>query len=106
MSGRSARLIEIAHRERGVLQQQWLVAVVGVAQQEGLAARTEEAQVASGIHPACIAAVRAQGRDRTVDGEALCNASEIECQARAARDPRRGSRRGTRELEIAHPSGT
>src|ERR1700730_15946879 len=46
MSRGSPWLIEVAHGERGVLQNEWLITLVAVAQQNGFAARSERAPLA------------------------------------------------------------
>jgi len=60
-----------------------LVTLVAVAQQDGLAARSEQAQIPAGIHRTGAAGGRTQGRDRPVDRVALGDPAEIERQWRA-----------------------
>ena len=106
MSRGSPWLIEVAHGERGVLQNEWLITVVAVAQQNGFAARSEQAQIAPRIHRARSAAARSQGRDRAVDRVAFRDPAEIEHERRAAHAPRLRFRRRTREPEIAQAPGS
>ena len=103
MLGRSPRLIEIAHRERRVLEDERPIAMPRSAQQDGLGARTEEPQIAAGVHTARGATAFAQRVDRAVDGVAFRDPSEIERERHVRDHPGMGFAGRATELEIGEP---
>ena len=105
MLGRSPRLIEIAHRERRVLEDERPIAMPRSAQQDGLGARTEEPQIAAGVHTARGATAFAQRVDRAVDGVAFRDPSEIERERHVRDHPGMGFAGRATELEIGEPPG-